>query len=392
MDGLTEENKWSWFFKNLANLGNSRYKPYPTYSDPSNNGIFKIQNDPEALTTVAVLSDWASDTTESRHVAAQTGTNDYTIHLGDTYYVGNEKEIMANFYPENGGTWPYGTKGSFAMMGNHEMYSSGEAFFKKLLPRMGSYGDQPQVQQGAFFCLENDFWRIVGLDTGYQSLRGFLGLTPNENLDLTDEQKAWLTDIVKLNADNRGIIILSHHQCFSAFEKEFPNPAKFIASLLPAGRDVIWLWGHEHWFSVYGANRLDNGANVFGRCIGNSGMPVELKDSGENPKVPKSETIGDPVNRNLVLYDNRLREYIDATIPLGHNGYNILNLEGPKVTITYYDDNDMQPQSRKVLEEVWSIDTTTGKLTGESITDFTLASNFPFNLFSDDLSLAIKAV
>ncbi len=390
MDGLIEENKLAWFCKNLMNLGNSHFTPYPPYSDPAG-GLFEIQKGADEPVTIALLSDWASDTAESQQVAAQVGTNDYSIHLGDTYYVGNDKEIASNFNTSLGGAWPYGSLGSFAMLGNHEMYSNGASYFQQLLPVMGNYyADHKQVQEASFFCLENSYWRIIGLDTGYDSLTGWLGLKANANLDLPDVQKAWLQNTVKLNEDKRGIIILSHHQCYSAFEDEFPNPGKFISSLMQPGRDIIWLWGHEHWFSVYGANKLDNGSNVYARCIGNSGMPVELKDTNGNPKVPKSSNVGDAVNRNLVLYDNRQKEVIDATIPLGFNGYTLLNLEGPKLVISYYDDNNMQPQSRKVLEEEWSIDINTGNLSGNSITDLTLTSDFPFNLFSGDLSKAIK--
>lgn len=392
MNGLIEENKLSWFFKNLSSLGNSHYTPYPTYDDPANNGIFKIQKGDDEATIIALLSDWASDTAESQQIAQQVGTPDYSIHLGDTYYTGNTKEIASNFNTSQGGTWPYGTLGSFAMLGNHEMYSDGTSYFEQLLPAMGNYyADHKQKQQASFFCLENDHWRIIGLDTGYDSLRGWLGLKPNLDLELHDKQKAWLQDVVKLNDDKRGIIILSHHQCWSAFEDEFPNPGKFISSIMQPGRDIIWLWGHEHWSAVYGANKLDNGGNVFARCIGNSGMPVELHTVKEDPKMPKGSR-GDAKNRNLVVYDNRLKEYINATIPLGYNGYVTLKIQGPQLTITYLDDNRMQAQSREILEEVWSVDNTTGVLTGQSIADFTLTSDFPLNTFSGDLKLAIKSL
>ena len=390
MNGLIGENKLSWVFKNICNLGNTHYTPYPTYTDEAN-GIFGIQKNANETTTIALLSDWASDTAESQHIATQVGTNDYSIHLGDTYYVGNDKEIASNFNTQQGGSWPYGTLGSFVMLGNHEMYSSGKSYFEQLLPVMGNYAGNKQVQQASFFCLQNDYWRIIGLDTGYDSLTGWLGVKDNTDLDLPDVQKDWLQNKVNINGDNRGIIILSHHQLFSAFEGEYPNPGKFISTLVQPGRDIIWLWGHEHWFSVYGPNKLDNGSNVFARCIGNSGMPVELIVDNGAYKVPKSANINDPVNHNLVLYDNRLREHIDGSIPLGHNGYTTLNLGGPKLVISYYDDNDMQPQSRKILEEEWEVDITTGKLTGNSITDLTLTSDFPLNSFAGDLNKAIGA-
>ena len=385
MDGLIAENKLAWLTKNLGSIWKARYVPYPVYADPAtNNGIFRIQKQPGEPVTVALLSDWASDTAESQLIAQQTGVNDYSIHLGDTYYVGNDQEIAENFNTDQGGTWPYGTLGSFAMIGNHEMYSSGQSYFTQLLPYMGAYqnnSDTPaQVQQASFFCLENDYWRIIGLDTGYDSLTGFLGLTPNQNLDLTPEQKDWLTNTVQLNGDNRGIIILSHHQVFSAFEPEFPNPEAYISSLMAPGRDIIWFFGHEHWFSLYGANTMANGARVFGRCIGNSGMPVELYDDGGIVKPNNPNNVADPQNRNLVIYDQRQREVIDNNIPLGHNGYAILTLNDANLVISYFDDNGGTGSGRKILEENWTVDNTTGKLTGNSITDYTINGDQPANL------------
>ena len=389
MHGLVEENKFMWFLRNLCNLGNSHYT-YQRYPKPSiNNGVFTIQRPTNENTTICILSDWASNTAESRLVAKQTGENDYTIHLGDTYYVGNDKEIAYNFNTDFGGTWPYGTMGSFALLGNHEMYSSGKSYFKQLLPYMGNYvKENNQQQQASYFCLENDYWRIIGLDTGYYSLKGWLGIKPNFNLDLHPEQKEWLQQTVRLKNDNRGIVILSHHQCFSAFEDEFPAPGNFIASQLQPGRDILWLWGHEHWFSVYGANKMKNGGNMFARCVGNSGMPVEI-NTNKKPKAPKGSAFADVVNRNLTLYDNRQRELFNGNIPLGYNGYVTLNLKEQHLQFDYYDDNDKQPTPRKILQENWTVDTLTGKLTGVAIEDFTASTNKKIRLVADNLQNAI---
>ena len=396
MDGLVEENKLTWFLKNVCSVCQAKYTPYPVYTG-DNTGIFKIEKPSSEPVTIALLSDWASYTAESQLVAKQTGINDYSIHLGDTYYVGNDKEIAENFNTDQGGTWPYGTLGSFAMIGNHEMYSSGKSYFTQLLPYMGAYvpdQEKPvQVQQASFFTLENEYWRIVGLDTGYNSLTGLLGLTPNTDLDLTAEQKTWLQNTVRLSDDNRGIIILSHHQCFSAFESEFPKPAAYIASLLPAGRDIIWLWGHEHYFSVYGPNKMSNGGNLFARCIGNSGMPVELYTTDGGVKRPRNNDPASGENRNLVLYDSRKRQVLNGNIPLGYNGYLIMTLQANNMTITYFDDNNLAETSRKILEEKWTIDNTTGALTGTSINDFTINGDQPaelqLSLFGGYLSDAI---
>lgn len=361
MHGYIPQNKLAWIWHNLGNLGNTRY-PYQTYKNrKENNGIFTMPDDPEI--SVSLLSDWASDTPESFNVASICGSieRDYAIHLGDTYYVGNEKEIACNFNSSFGAPWPYGKRGSFALLGNHEMYSSGKAYFTHLLPYMTtSEDDEVKQQEASFFCLENKYWRIIGLDTGYYSLKGFLGINANTDLELHPEQLKWLTEVVQPGKDNRGLIFLSHHQAFSAFDKEeYPKPAVQLAALL-GNRTVLWFWGHEHRLSLYGENALDNGLKVFARCIGHGGMPVAI---GEKPGAHHSL-------RNLVVYDDRERKKID-NYPIGYNGYCIMKIKGPELVIEYYDDNDNNDlkQERKLLEEHWLWKN--GELQGISATDFT---------------------
>lgn len=362
MHGLVRQNVFQWFWKNLLHLGNTHY-PYQTYRSKENNGIFRM---PDAQpVAVALLSDWASDTAESHNVAALcgSGNRDFTVHLGDTYYVGNEKEIACNFNSTFGAPWPYGKTGSFALLGNHEMYSSGKSYFTQLLPYMAvTQNGEVKNQEASFFCLENKYWRIIGLDTGYDSLKGFLGIASNTKLKLHDEHVRWLRDVVRMDKDDRGIVFLSHHQPFSAFDKEaFANPGAQLSELLGhTDRTVLWYWGHEHRLSLYGENRMDGGQKVFGRCIGHGGMPVSADEEpgGRDP-------------RNLVVFDKRERKKIDGKYPVGYNGYAVLNLNGPVLIAEYYDDNennDLQ-QERKVLEEKWVMEN--GVLRGVTITDYT---------------------
>ncbi len=390
MHGLTGESKLKWILKNLSRVGNHHYK-YQAYLNPEvNNGIFKMTSEPDKEITIALLSDWASDTFESHNIAQLVGENDYSIHLGDTYYVGNSKEIADNFNNTIGAPWPYGRLGSFALLGNHEMYSSGRGYFTQLLPYMGIYkGDHTNQQEASFFCLENDYWKIIGLDTGYNSLRGIFGIKANHDLKLHQWQMDWLRERVLLNNNKKGIIFLSHHQNFSAFRDDDHNePAKQLASLLGSERIVLWFWGHEHRLALYGCNQLPNGAKLFARCIGTGGMPVELG------KKPGSSTFGDPVNRSLVIYDERERKVIGKNndIRLGHNGYAILKLKDNNLTVEYYDDNDNNQQGvrRLILEENWTVDKNTGKLEGTAIKDHTGTSDNKLTLFSVDISKAIK--
>ncbi len=390
MHGLTRESKLKWILKNVTRLGNHHYK-YQTYPNSKvNDGVFKMTSEPGKEITIALLSDWASNTFESHNIAQLVGENDYSIHLGDTYYVGNSKEIADNFNDSFGAPWPYGRLGSFAMLGNHEMYSSGRYYFTQLLPYMGVYkGEYTNQQEASFFCLENDHWKIIGLDTGYNSLKGFWGIKANPNLKLHEWQMNWLRETVLENNDKKGIILLSHHQCFSAFrDDDHIEPLKQLAPLLGSDRTVLWFWGHEHRLALYGCNQFPNGSKLFGRCIGTGGMPVELG------KKPGSLTFSDPVNRSLVIYDERERKVIGKNndIRLGHNGYAVLKLRNNTLAIEYYDDNNnnLQGVQRLILEENWTIDINTGKLESTAIKDHTQTSNNKLTLFSDDINKAIK--
>jgi hypothetical protein len=372
MHGLVDENKFTWLMKCLSHLGNKKY-PYQVYAKPDeNDGIFELIAVDGQETTIALLSDWASDTPESVNVASLVGSVDYTIHLGDTYYVGNSKEIADNFNDTFGAPWPYGSRGSFAMLGNHEMYSSGKSYFTELLPYMGIYAGRGamQRQEASFFCLENEHWRIIGLDTGYNSSTGWFGWIPNRSMRLRDEQVAWLRDKVRLGDDNRGIIFLSHHQPISAFDKhEFRAFLSQLDSLLTTDRTVLWFCGHEHVLAVYGQNSFGEKLNGFTRCIGNGGMPVEVRHL-----APKSSVVDHPDNRRLVLYDQRTRNLIEGNIPLGHNGFVQLRLQNENLRIDYYDDSKRNVKNL-LLTEKWVIDRGSGILTGVSITDHTLANS-----------------
>merc|ERR1711974_193598 len=115
--------------------------------------------------------------------------------------------------------------------------------------------------------LENKYWRVIGLDTGYHSY-GFL--LNSRNTSQPDAVVDWLVNDVKINDpnDKRGILLFTHHQFLSAFDSPIKYTAQQLADLLPKGRQFVWLWGHEHRLSFYKMGTLDNiPLNVFGRCV-----------------------------------------------------------------------------------------------------------------------------
>ncbi len=340
----------------------SRFGPrhaYQAYPSNGDSGIYQLQGSVTSRegVTIALLSDWASDTIESDTVGNLVAKHapDYTIHMGDIYFVGAPKEIEANFTAPYA-SWYYGESGSLALSGNHEMYSNGNAFFQHLLPAMYvREGEIKKTQQAGFFCLENEYWRVIGIDTGYTSVeRPFIEVLSPPDCHLRKEQIDWLRGVVQLGNpdDKRGLVFLSHHPYISAFREEYVKPGEQIMDILgSAQRAVIWFWGHDHRMVVYNAARNGEGPLAYGRCIGHGGLPVETRMPEQTEDLAK-----------IHLYDRRIRTTIKKH-QLGFNGFVTLNMHNEVLVAEYHDLNDLL-----ILREQWVINKENGQLAWE-ITD-----------------------
>ncbi len=259
--------------------------------------------------------------------------------------------------------WPRGKLGSFALSGNHEMYARGNGYFNTVLPKMGlrkSGADWGDGQWASFFCLENKYWRIIGLDTGYNAtefdwgkmpvlekskwLRKSIWLKPK--CTFPDALVSWLQDTVNPDADKRGLVLLTHHGCYSAFSDWYQIPAKQLARVIH--RPVIWFWGHEHKLAIYDRYNVREGIEAHGRCIGHGGMPVER---GQLPDIECPWLAWD--NRR---YDN------GEEINVGFNGHVNLSLAGPKLHAEYLDLN-----GTLLFTEDWLVDLRSGALQGPKL-------------------------
>jgi hypothetical protein len=230
---------------------------------------------------------------------------DFTVHLGDVYFVGGETEIRENFLGEKTSPydpvkWPMGKLGSFALSGNHEMYARGRGYYNDILPRMGlkAPGSEWGSGQGAgFFCLE----------------------------------------------DKRGLILLTHHGCYSAFSDWYRVPAKQLAGIIR--RPVLWFWGHEHKLAIYDKYAVAGGIEAYGRCIGHGGMPVER---GAEPDLECP----------WLAWDNRRYENGEK-VNVGYNGYANFSLDGPSLRVEYRD-----LHCTLLFTEDWRVDLSSGALEG----------------------------
>jgi predicted phosphodiesterase len=359
---LFENKIFSWLKHYLKSRFGSKH-PYMSYdTQGGDNGIYKMEKTSADVTPgvkVILAGDWATDTPDSDRIGRIMGDHqpDYTIHLGDTYFVGAKFEMSNNFL-DPASSWPRGSSGSFALLGNHEMYARGVSYYRDLLPTLGikkQGSDKYESQKASYFCLENEHWRLIGIDTGYNSI-GKIPIIENlpffgADCRLPDEMIKWLKNVVKPAYDNRGLIFLSHHQYYSAFESDYKKPAKQLAAVIGSERKVLWFWGHEHRFAIYGLNRSEGGVNAFGRCVGHGGMPIELKIRPNQDKAKEN---------NLVLFDMRVREEIEGE-EIGHNGFVVLKFIDNRMEADYYDEENL------MLTEVWECDNFSGKITGKII-------------------------
>jgi hypothetical protein len=214
---------------------------------------------PEArpdLRRIALLGDWGTGlygapvcATTIQHQAR----HDLLLHLGDVYYAGRPKEVEERFL----NLWPKVPNAlSRAVNSNHEMYAGGHGFFEKTLPAFG--------QASSCFAIETDHFVLVGLDTGY------------DEHDLHGGQDSWLDGLVaRAESSGRKVVLFSHHQPFSAFERDGAALVAKLKPLLERKAIFAWYWGHEHRMVLYDRHPA---WGLYPRLVGHSGFPYFRDD------------------------------------------------------------------------------------------------------------------
>jgi hypothetical protein len=314
-----------------------RKHAFNTYPDTGEQGHYDLSSlaGPDGSIRIAVAGDWGTGTDAAQQVADSMVSNnpELTIHLGDIYYVGLPSDVAENCLGVNTGEyfgvlWKHGSKGSLALNGNHEMYSGGHGYFEKFLPTLGIPSSNDKQQLASFFCLESKVWRILAIDTGYNSDTLFGDCSLEKGL------LDWLRDKINPEANRKPTVLLSHHQWFSGFEDgDYTKPADQIAPFLP-NQEIVWLWGHEHRLAIYYPYKdPKNHLNAYGRCIGHGGMPIEM---------PKVQPNGDRAQRVeywdglTELHKERFTQLPNKSV-VGRNGFVEMQIKDSTLTIEYLD-------------------------------------------------------
>jgi hypothetical protein len=233
------------------------------------------------------------------------------IHLGDVYYAGTTPEVRARFLE----LWPRGARHNWALNANHEMYSGGEGYFDTTLrdPLFAT-------QQSSCFAFQSARFLFLGLDSAY------------EEADLTAAQLSWIARRIAA-ADGRSVVLLSHHQPYSPFERA---GAKLLAKLRPwldAGQIFAWYWGHEHRCTIFDRHEA---LKLWGRCIGHSGYPAFRDAHPGQPEQRNSDesawfrVTGPGLPAALVL-DGPNRYVMGHEAQYAPNGYLSLTIDGDRL-------------------------------------------------------------
>ncbi len=309
---------WLSHYLSVALTPRHKFATYPA----GQTGIFPLPS----KAVVALAGDWGTGTTNAYDVADQIRKlkPEVTIHLGDVYYSGTAPEYTSYFL---NGAWPPGSQRTLALNANHEMYDGGNGYFGTALPEL--------KQATSYFCLENEHWRILGLDSGYYARSvPLLELLMSGMIRFHSDILSWLKNVVFPNPDDRRpVILLTHHQLFSAWDTEYPHLGADLAPYLD--RALLWIWGHEHRFAAYGKFAPGNTPPVRGRCIGHGGMPIEL-----GHKIKRTD-------RSLVVVDERKAGVVDG-VEIGYCGFASLAFDGPNLEISYADEKGFL-----LLREKW---------------------------------------
>ena len=267
--------------------GSHRFEDHPAVADLD-----------DTRARLVLFGDWGTGMADAagkvidqvrRHVEPADGEV-HVVHLGDTYYSGTPLEARKHVLD----LWPVTAResdrvGSWALNGNHDMYSGGYGYFDTVLgdPRFGR--QRSHGRPTSWFHLKGRrTWDVIGLDTAYQDpvaafhaghlfLFGRLGF-------LHGSQAAYVNDLGA--GPHRRLLLLSHHQLFSAYDSDINKDNVLRDRLRPALDRTVdaWFWGHEHNCLAYEPFRGVTAARV----IGHGALPTQVRTE------PPGTTLDEP--------------------------------------------------------------------------------------------------
>ena len=148
-----------------------------------------------------------------------------------------------------------------------------------------------------------------------------------------DAQLAWLSrQAERAEKQKQKVVLFTHHQPFSYFERQGPKLTEKLGGLLKSGRLFAWYWGHEHRCVLYDRHPE---WGFYGRCVGHGGFPYFRDETARLPDPSRSRPEFRPTTESTAGWRYSPSRARDATIPkpvpLGHV------LDGPNPDVPGYE-------------------------------------------------------
>lgn len=310
---------------------------------------------------LVLVADWGTGCEAAQRVGEQmkswvdkSDRPTHVIHLGDTYPSGTPEEGQENVLD----LWPVAVKraavvGSWALNGNHDMYSGGNGLFKTILGDPRFRPQQAQAKPTSWFHLRSNQWDVLGLDTAWRDPLadleggklfwfGALGYLEGSQARYVADRLAERTE----RSDKR-ILLLTHHQMFSSYDPDATKDdriAKQLQSALEQHAVDAWFWGHEHDCLAYQPYRNVTAA----RAIGHGGVPTLARttppirpldpDRFPDVGVPEPGSPPSPLSEQLA-WEYRGALPIDSEGKIwAKRGFAVVDLNGLQLDVTYVDE------------------------------------------------------
>ncbi len=272
--------------------------------------------------TLGLFSDWGTDYYHSQYIARHLANlrPDQAVHLGDVYYAGSPDEVkdymqrQLEFAPDLLSKFPV-----YLLNANHEMYHNGRPFFDFIQRK---YNDNPvlQPQESTYFCLYNDHYQVIAIDTDYYED----GRYDDSNFD------GWLEERLREGKahDKINILLTQHEPYLKGTEPLLTEDLWELQSLID-----LWFWGDEHGAALY-----DRGpqASFIGCLIGHGGYPFFRRNRNWAEPPPDVARVA-WVETAARFPDHLGAEFPDVRVDVGNNGFCWVELLPDRVVLKLID-------------------------------------------------------
>lgn len=276
---------------------------------------------------VALFGDFGSGLYYSKFIAKKIAEFQphYAIHLGDVYYAGRSTEFENNFQKPLDPLLK--TSQVFALNANHEMMSGGFPYFGYLnYKRSTKRGWVEQDQEGSYFCIRNENYQLIGIDTAYhgkghnnEKLQSWLGQRLHEGKNVSPK---------------RMNILLSQNEPYSLGQEKLSGLYHDLKQFIDDKLIDFWFWGNTHYGALFG--KTDKLPFV-GGCLGHGGHPIYREDIEKDTQKHR-DLLSKKKNVTPINWVELTPRFPNGIRPeLGNNGFCMMELEKGTVRLTYYD-------------------------------------------------------